>query len=311
MAATNNTVSSVIQKELQDVVIAVAVGKVYEMQTMKDKERKQKAYELFHGDPNDRNSLSLVDQFLQGTGPFGNGAIFDEVPATDQAGAPTGAADTELRVKDCLTRDDTANWIVGKQITKKVLQQASLPKAGSSATLLSDQSIWRRGLEVFKEGKKALAFSKDSSIFDSSKPPDFCPSGKNLDDFEKHVLTKMRNENTIVLDEENDADDSNEIELPRGWLFRGWWAFRAFGPRPLSKDRLSLLNHFKSGDNLSDLSSDEKKTMGRKHARLKAAAERTRRREAATAATPQSFANNVAVAHLARDVALEKIKKIC
>ena len=102
-----------------------------------------------------------------------------------------------------MTRDDTANWIVGKQITKEVLQQASLPKAGSSATLLSDQSIWRRGLEVFREGKKALAFSKDSSIFDSSKPPDFCPSGKNLDDFEKHVLMKMRNENTIVLDEEN------------------------------------------------------------------------------------------------------------
>ena len=46
MTATNNTVSSVIQKELQDVVIAVAVGKVYEMQTMKDKERKHMVSKL-------------------------------------------------------------------------------------------------------------------------------------------------------------------------------------------------------------------------------------------------------------------------
>ena len=117
MARNNNSVSSAVQKELQNMIIAVAVSKVCRMGTMTDIEKKKKAYDFFHGTKKDNGCISLVDQFMQGRHCFADGAVFDEVPVTNPAGAED--RELELHVKHCLTRDETTNLVVGKQITKK------------------------------------------------------------------------------------------------------------------------------------------------------------------------------------------------
>ena len=86
VARNNNSVSSSVQKELQNMIIAVAVSKVCRMGTMTDIEKKKKAYDLFHGTKDD-GCISLVDQFMQGRHCFADGAVFDEVPVTNQADA--------------------------------------------------------------------------------------------------------------------------------------------------------------------------------------------------------------------------------
>ena len=95
-------------------------------------------------------------------------------------------------------------------------------------------------------------------------PPDYLPSGKNIGDWENHVLKMVKK---FADGKMPDTDDESEIDdVPHGWYFTGWMSFRLFGPKPLCED-VSFVRLFDNGDNLSQLNGSEKKKMGRTHQR--------------------------------------------
>jgi hypothetical protein len=52
---------SKLHKELQRAALIVGLDVVYKGSRTNEKERRQRLYNLFHGDPNDSNNVSLVD----------------------------------------------------------------------------------------------------------------------------------------------------------------------------------------------------------------------------------------------------------
>jgi hypothetical protein len=61
---------SKLHKELQQAGLIVGFDIVYKSSRTTEKERKQRLYNLFHGDQNDQNNVSLVDHVFEGTGCF-------------------------------------------------------------------------------------------------------------------------------------------------------------------------------------------------------------------------------------------------
>jgi hypothetical protein len=62
--------SSKIQKEVQNLILPPAMDEVYKSKVMSDDDNKSLLFRKYHGNPLDPDYVSLVDQFLQGMGPF-------------------------------------------------------------------------------------------------------------------------------------------------------------------------------------------------------------------------------------------------
>jgi len=172
-------VSSELQKELQGILITVAFSQVYSQKRTSNERKKVDVYNLVHGNDDNPNMISLIDQMLRASGPFEG--MFDKV------NAGVGKGDV-FHLKDCLTRDNTTKLILGKHITSDILRFSTL----TAKTLLQKTTMWGRGSIIFRNAKKAMSFSKDKVVFDGSRPPDFLPSGKNIGDWENHVLKSVK-----------------------------------------------------------------------------------------------------------------------
>ena len=109
---------SKIHKELQRAALLVGLDTVYESERMSDKDRKDRLQDLFHGDPNNGNSMSLVDHIFQGTAHFTG--VYDEV--TDETGI-------HRVLKDFFSRDAKCSYFAGDDITKEILHAGTLTKS--------------------------------------------------------------------------------------------------------------------------------------------------------------------------------------
>jgi hypothetical protein len=93
---TVHTISSQVQKDLQNVAIAVGFDTVYQVGTMMDAAKKDMLYMLYHGDADAASAhISLVDQLLKGYGKFQS--LFHKVPVACSDGniAPQTLASTK------------------------------------------------------------------------------------------------------------------------------------------------------------------------------------------------------------------------
>ena len=89
------------------------------------------------------------------------------------------------KLKDCLLKDPSSPPIyLEKDIILDILQK----KSKNSKLLLSKDSLWFRGVALFQEGKKAMAFWQDADIYNANKVPEFFPSGKNMIKFIKSLF---------------------------------------------------------------------------------------------------------------------------
>jgi hypothetical protein len=59
---------SKLHKELQRAGLIVGIDVVYKGSRTNNKERRKRLNDLFHGDPNDSNNVSLVDHLYESTG---------------------------------------------------------------------------------------------------------------------------------------------------------------------------------------------------------------------------------------------------
>jgi hypothetical protein len=180
-APSTNKVSSAFQKEVQNLILLPGFDEVYKSKVMSDEDKKTLLYTKYHGDPKDREYVSLVDQFLSGTGPYRSLFDLEEMNNNEHGndGRP-GAA--RLVLKDCLTQDPSSKYVVGTHITREVLVSKSL----GTKTAFHKRTMWNRGLYIVKEAKKATAYGKDMMTAQGA-----LKSGMQVEDFDKHVLQKM------------------------------------------------------------------------------------------------------------------------
>jgi hypothetical protein len=116
---TDHAISSYVQKDLQNVAIAVGFDMVYQVGTTTDAGKKDMLYRLYHGDADDVSAnISLVDQLLKGYGKFQS--LFHKVPVACNNGN-TPSTRIQLQLKDCLTGDGSLDIFVGKHITHHLL----------------------------------------------------------------------------------------------------------------------------------------------------------------------------------------------
>ena len=106
-----------LQKELQGILITVAFSKVYSQKRTTNENKKDEVYNLVHGNDDDPNMISLIDQMLRASGPFEG--MFDKV------NVGVGKGDV-FHLKDCLTRDNTTKVVLGKNITADILRYSTL-----------------------------------------------------------------------------------------------------------------------------------------------------------------------------------------
>ena len=120
-----------LQKELQGILITVAFSKVYSQKRTTNENKKDEVYNLVHGNDDDPNMISLIDQMLRASGPFEG--MFDKV------NVGVGKGDV-FHLKDCLTRDNTTKVVLGKNITADILRYSTLV----AKTLLAKGTMWSR-----------------------------------------------------------------------------------------------------------------------------------------------------------------------
>jgi hypothetical protein len=91
---------SKLHKELQRAGLIVGFDIVYKSSRTNEKKRKQQLYNLFHGDQNDHNNVSLADHVFEGTGCFAG--LYDDDSSLEQV------------IKDYLPRDPSSRFAAGK-----------------------------------------------------------------------------------------------------------------------------------------------------------------------------------------------------
>jgi hypothetical protein len=123
---------------------------------MSNKDKKIKLYDLFHGDPNGANRVSLVDHIFAGLSHFA-GVYEDEV--TNETGV-------KRFLKHCLTRDPKSCYVAGQDIKEEALHVGTLAKTD----YVIAKTLWNLATDTLCECKKALAIARNGG-----KPP----SGKN------------------------------------------------------------------------------------------------------------------------------------
>jgi hypothetical protein len=291
--------SSKIQKEVQNLILAPAFDEVYKSKVMSDEDKKTSLYRKYHGNPLDQDYVSLVDQFLQGVGPFRG--LFDQEEVLNNEPGNTGRIGSgRLVLKDCLTQDSSKKYVVGIHLTRDVLVSKSL----LNKSAFQKVSMWNRAKEVVKEAKKAIAYGKDVMTAQGA-----LKSGLQEEDFDSHVLSKMflhynatgeDPTNTVEDDDGRDEDDddttstnedgdgraikkstANDVECPKHWTFTGWMAFKAYGLFPLAGH--CNLHIFKEGDDDIISKADQIKS-GRAAARKEDREAKNKLRENAIAA---------------------------
>jgi hypothetical protein len=255
---------SKLHKELQRAGLIVGIDVVYRGARTNDKERRQRLYNLFHGDPNDSNNVSLVDHLYEGTGCFTG--LYED-------------SESERAIKDCLSRVPGYRFVAGKQVTKELLHSSTLKKKDYAGS----QTLWNQAAQTLCECKKALAIATVYLATNGGKPP----SGHTEIDYYNHLLDKMwlaeqklpQTERLEEDDEEGDSEaDPGENEAgasdvrPENYLFSGFLAFALFGPYvPEGLEANRLLHLFNQSDDEEGKNPKEakrrKKAVGRASAR--------------------------------------------
>jgi hypothetical protein len=144
---------SKLHKELQRAALIVGLDVVYKGSRTNEKERRQRLYNLFHGDPNDSNNVSLVDHLYEGTGCF--------------TGLYEDNNQPERVMKDCFTRAPQSRFVSGKESTKEVLHASTLKKGDYA----SSQTLWSQATTTLCECRKALAIATVYLATNAGKPP--------------------------------------------------------------------------------------------------------------------------------------------
>jgi hypothetical protein len=126
-------------------------------------------YNLFHGDPNDQNNLSLVDHVFEGTGCFTG--LYDDDSSLERV------------IKDCLSRDPVSRFAAGKQFTRQLLHAPTLKKKEYA----SSQTLWIQAANTLCECKKALSLATVYLATNGGKSP----SGHTQIDYYNHLLDQM------------------------------------------------------------------------------------------------------------------------
>jgi hypothetical protein len=132
--------SSKIQKEVQNLILAPAFDEVYKSKVvMSEEDKKTSLYRNYHGNPLDPNYASLVDQFLQGVGPFRG--LFNQEEVLNNG--PGNTVRTGAVLKDCLTQDSSKKYVVGIHLTQDVLVSKSL----LNKTAFQNVAMWNRAMK--------------------------------------------------------------------------------------------------------------------------------------------------------------------
>jgi hypothetical protein len=225
-----------IHKELQRTALLVGLDTVYQKERTNDKNKKDKLYELFHGDPNDANRLSLVDHIFEGTSYFTG--LYDEV--TDETGV-------QRVLKNCLSRDPKCRYVAGegKDITKEILHAGTMAKSDYAIP----KTLWSLATDTLCECKKALAIATPYLARYGGN----LPSGATMQvDYYNHILDgmwlsqKKAEKNRLeakLMKDNNDGDDAvmskdkedgaemdNAAKRPETYMFAGFVAFALMGP---------------------------------------------------------------------------------
>jgi hypothetical protein len=202
-------------------------------------------FKEYHGKVDDTDSKSLVAQFLEGRGPFGN--MFE------RSTTPTG--EVVLTLNPLLMPDRTDLPRVGpptnpNNIHSDVVTTSTLPKRGKSAKKLSGRGIMAQAESVFRNYK--LAVLEGQLFLDSNGK---LPSGTTKVDYFNFARKRMyhllkgqqggADPETDPTDETEPATDY-QAEMPEGWMFAGFMAFVLFGPFGEEDDQMNWLKASKS-----------------------------------------------------------------
>ena len=201
---------------------------------LSDEQKKELMYRIVHdGNTRSVESMSLNQQFLAGATQFDQ--VFDKevVRITDDGASKTKEI---LVLKDVLHRQQGVRFVVGQEITEKLIRSSTL-----KGTRVVESRTMKKNAEVaLKNARKCIVYAKQWM-----KGKSKLPRGKTWTDLYNHVHQQMvehlqgPGEDDIDGKEVVAIDESAQIQ---NGLFPGWMVFVLFGPYgPEPRSEIELL----------------------------------------------------------------------
>ena len=165
--------------------------------------------ELYHGN-GDKKIISQVDQLCNSRPPYTD--LFEK--RMDLMTGPCGATQISCSVlKSDICRTEI-NVILGRDITKSVLEQTSFKK---NSQLITGKTLVRLAQDSLKNIKKALALISTLDAVQSFTSADgiTCKSGRTLLDVQEQLLDKMHEllqGKMSAFDVDTDNDNQQQFE---------------------------------------------------------------------------------------------------
>jgi hypothetical protein len=274
-----------LQKELQRVASLVALDRIHQdIKQSSQGDLWAKMGVLFHGEPDDEDSIALVDSVINGYGYFAE--LWEKKPlANNEEGNEFTEGGFNLVLKSSISYDTTTNYISKQAFTIATLRK----KSKNSQLPVSGRALFDAAKDSWKELKKAYVFANDFM------PDGSLPSGKTLEDLFVYVRKGMyahyyaKKPPAVVIDGDPDevaldtgpsaeelakADvyvDVDAVVLPSpSWTYLGWACFVCFHPLSSNFNQLSILS-------VVDLNTGEMKEKKKKSGRAAAREEEQKR----------------------------------
>ena len=206
-------------KEIQATVGIVCSEMVFTEESMQLAAKAERLLELYAGNKDDEivGRLSLLFNGLQ---PFQDVSyVKDEIRYVRGTLFNSGTDDVVL--------GDKSTPDLGKATIVVTQERMLKSTAGSRDSDLTGRNLQDRESTVLKNVKKATAYGKH--FLDSNELP---PSGHSVEDYFNAVLLGMYNEGRPL--------DKQVTSPPVGHFFRGYMAFRLFGPMAAEENQLRL-----------------------------------------------------------------------
>lgn len=177
---------------------------------------------LVHGDPTDDDRLSLNALFLSGKQQFAHAFDRETINVTDE----DASTNKVLVLKEVLHRQKNVKFIVGKDITERLVSSSTLKRTN----LVEGRTIKNNSELAKRNALKCIAYAK---VWMKGKNE--LPSGQSWDDLYEHVYSQMEQSIKRRVEEKadneagEDATSINSCPIQSG-LFPGWMVFVLFGP---------------------------------------------------------------------------------
>ena len=214
--------------ELRMAIAIQCWEKVLALPGLQEKQQYEKIASLYCGDPDDDNSISHVDKFINAFCPYEMAFDQESTGGTDSQGSPI----YRYLLKENIFQKDIPIY-AGVSIKREQLLRKNKK---SSTTIVNGQTLHRNVHDAIKECRKMLKHAKD--FLNNGE----LPSGNDESDLLFYVRDKMyaeycaKGKKAVVVEMENEANDDAEdsdaedtdvpsTSVPDRWYPKGWATF--------------------------------------------------------------------------------------